>query len=144
MGRRRRGPPAGRFGGWIYWQEKRNSDAAEQIGELHAVLTDIASGRKQDIPQRVDSSGEVAQRCVRASAMLTDAALALEQNNRSAAIAKYRELVDDKGLPQVYRDVGDDPPDRAGIRHAQAGAGHRPAASRWPRPAIPGSEARAK
>ena len=38
--------------------------------------------------------------------MLTEAALALEQNNRSAATAKYREIVDDKGLPQVYRDAG--------------------------------------
>ena len=38
--------------------------------------------------------------------MLTDAALALEKNNRSAAITKYRELANDKGLPQLYRDVG--------------------------------------
>ena len=34
-----------------------------------------------------------------------ETALALEQNNRSAAIAKYRELANDNGLAQVYRDV---------------------------------------
>lgn len=93
-------------GGWIYWQEKRNSDAAAQTEELHAVLTDISSGRRQDIPQRIDALEQSHSDAVRASAMLTEAALALEQNNRSAAIAKYREIVDDKGMPQVYRDVG--------------------------------------
>lgn len=93
-------------GGWIYWQEKRNRDAAKQSEELHAVLSDVSSGRRQNIPQRIDALEESHSDAVRASAMLTDAALALEQNNRSAAIAKYREVVDDKGLPQVYRDVG--------------------------------------
>jgi hypothetical protein len=93
-------------GGWIYWQEKRNSEAAAQTEELHAVLTDIGSGRKQDIPQRIDALEKSHSDAVRASAMLTEAALALEQNNRAAAIAKYREIVDDKGLPQIYRDMG--------------------------------------
>lgn len=93
-------------GGWIFWQERRNRDAAAQSEELHAVLTDVARGGRQDIPQRIDTLEKSHSDAVRASAMLTDAALALEQNNRSAAIAKYRELVDDKGLPQVYREVG--------------------------------------
>jgi hypothetical protein len=93
-------------GGWIFWQDKRNRDAAAQSEELHSILTDVASGRRQNIPQRIDALEKSHSDSVRASAMLTAAALALEQNNRSAAIAKYRELVDDKGLPQVYRDVG--------------------------------------
>jgi hypothetical protein len=38
--------------------------------------------------------------------MLTEAALALEKNNRSAAIAKYREIADDGGLPEIYRNLG--------------------------------------
>lgn len=93
-------------GGWIYWQEKRNRDAAAQTEQLHSVLTDVASGQRKDIPQRIDALEQSHSDAIRASAMLTDAALALEQNNRSAATAKYREIVDDKGLPQVYRDAG--------------------------------------
>jgi len=93
-------------GGWIYWQEKRNRDAASQTEQLHSVLTDVASGQRKDIPQRIDALEQSHSDAIRASAMLTDAALALEQNNRSAATAKYREIVDDKGLPQVYRDAG--------------------------------------
>ena len=93
-------------GGWIYWQEKRNRDAAAQTEQLHSVLTDVASGQRKNIPQRIDALEQSHSDAIRASAMLTDAALALEQNNRSAATAKYREIVDDKGLPQVYRDAG--------------------------------------
>ena len=43
-------------GGWIYWQEQRNRDAAAQSEELHAVLTDVASGRGQTVPQRIDTA----------------------------------------------------------------------------------------
>lgn len=93
-------------GGWIFWQERQNQRAAEQSEELHSVFTDIASGRRQNIPQRVDAFEKSHSDAVRASAMLTDAAVALEQNNRPAAITKYREIVDDKGLPQIYRDLG--------------------------------------
>ena len=42
---------------------------------------------------------------MRASANLTQAAIALEKNDRSAAIAKYRAVADDKSLPEVYRNV---------------------------------------
>ena len=61
-------------GGWIYWQEKRNAEAAAQSEELHAVLTDISAGRSQNIPQRIDALENSHSDAVRASAMLTDAA----------------------------------------------------------------------
>ena len=77
-------------GGWIYWQEQRKREASEQSEQLHSLLTDLAAGRTQTVPQRVAQLETSHSDVVRASAMLTDAAVALEQNNRSAAIAKYR------------------------------------------------------
>jgi hypothetical protein len=38
--------------------------------------------------------------------MLTHAAVALETNDRKTAIAKYRELSNDDGLPDPYRNLG--------------------------------------
>ena len=93
-------------GGFIYWQEYRNRQAAEQSEQLHAVFTDIAKNERQTVPQRLGKLEQSHSEVVRASAILTDAALALDTNNRTAAIAKYRELANDKGLSQVYRDVG--------------------------------------
>ena len=93
------------IGGWIYWEEQQKRTSSDQSEKLHAVLTDLAAGKTQAVPQRVAELEKSHSDVVRASAILTDAALALEKNNRSAAIAKYRELANDNGLAQPYRDV---------------------------------------
>ena len=92
-------------GGWIYWQEQRKREASEQSEQLHSLLTDLAAGRTQTVPQRVAQLETSHRDVVRASAMLTDGAVALESNNRSAAIAKYRELAGDKDIAEPFRDV---------------------------------------
>ena len=92
-------------GGWIYWEEQQKRTSSDQSEKLHAVLTDLAAGKTQAVPQRVAELEKSHSDVVRASAILTDAAVALEKNNRSAAIAKYRELANDKGLAQPFRDV---------------------------------------
>ena len=95
----------GAVGGWIYWEEHRGRSSADQSEQLHAVLTDIASGKRQTVPQRIAELEKSHSDVVRASATLTDAAFALEQNNRTAAIAKYRGMVGDESLAQPFRDV---------------------------------------
>ncbi|MDQ3471514.1 MAG: hypothetical protein M3428_03930, partial [Pseudomonadota bacterium] len=42
---------------------------------------------------------------VRASALLTEAAIALEANDRSTALAKYKAL-SDGGMPEAYQQLG--------------------------------------
>ena len=96
----------GAVGGWMYWQEQRKQQAAEQSEQLHSIFTDISARRRQTVPQRLDRLETSHSDAVRASAILTDAALALETNNRSAALAKYRELANARGMAQVYRDIG--------------------------------------
>lgn len=92
-------------GGWIYWQNQRSRAAAEQSEQLHALITDIAAGRNQTVPQRIDQLEKSHSDAVRASATLTGAAVALEQNKRTDAITMYRELANDKGMAQPYRDI---------------------------------------
>jgi hypothetical protein len=93
------------IGGWIYWEEQQKRTSSDQSEKLHALLTDISTGKTQTVPQRVAELEKSHSDVVRASASLTDAAVALEKNNRSAAIAKYRELVNDKDVAQPFRDV---------------------------------------
>ena len=69
------------------------------------MLTDISAGQTQTVPQRVAELEKSHSDVVRAAATLTDAAVALEKNNRSAAIAKYRELAADEDVAQPFRDV---------------------------------------
>lgn len=92
-------------GGWIYWEQHSNKKAAEQSEKLHAIFGDIAAGKAETVQQRLQELEQSNNDLVRASANLTQAAIALDKNDRSAAIAKYRAVADDKSLPEVYRDV---------------------------------------
>ena len=94
-------------GGWLYWQNKQKADAATDSEALAQVYTDIGAGRLATVPQRLDglvTNG--ATDAVRASALFTRAAVAIEQGDRPLAIAKYNQVANDKGLPAPYRDLG--------------------------------------
>lgn len=95
----------GAVGGWLYWQNRQQEQAAQQSEELSRVFADIAAERMQTVPQRLEQLEDSRSDVVRASALLTQAAVALERNDRAAAIASYRELADDSGMAQVYRDL---------------------------------------
>jgi hypothetical protein len=92
-------------GGWIYWQDRQEKAAAEQSVFLAQIYTDIGAGKLAIVPQRLDALVGETSGALRASAMLTRAAVAVEQNDRPQAIAKFREIAADDGLPQPYRDL---------------------------------------
>ncbi len=93
------------IGGWLYWQDKRKADAAEDSEVLAQVYTDIGAGKLATVPQRLDSLASEGRGAVRASALFTRAAVAIQQSDRATAIAKYNEIAADDGLAQPYRDL---------------------------------------
>ena len=93
-------------GGWLYWQNKQKSDAATESEAMSQIFTDIGAGRLTTVPQRLDTLSRDGTAAVRASVLFTRAAVAIEQNDRPLAIAKYHAVADDKGLPAPYRDLG--------------------------------------
>jgi len=93
-------------GGWLYWQDQQQKDAARESEQMAVVYKDIAAGNLATVPQRLDALATGGSDAVRASALFTRAAVALEQSDRPTAIAKYHQVADDKGLPAPYRDLG--------------------------------------
>ena len=93
-------------GGWIYWEQQQKQQSAAQSEELHAVFGDIADQQMKTVPQRLDKLDDSSNDIVKASAILAEAAVALDKNDRAAATAKYRQVAGDKGLPPAYRDLG--------------------------------------
>lgn len=93
-------------GGWIYWEQHQKNASAAESEELHAVFGDIADKQLKTVPQRLDKLDDSGNDVVKGSALLAEAAIALDKNDRAAAIAKYREIAGEKGLPQAYRDLG--------------------------------------
>jgi len=93
-------------GGWLYWQERQRAAAAVDSEVLAQVYTDIGAGRMANVPQRLDALAGNGKGAVRASALFTRAAVAIEQNDRATATAKFNEIAADENLAAPYRDLG--------------------------------------
>ena len=95
----------GAVGGWLYWQDREIKKAQAQSETLAAIYADIAAQKVANVPQRLKPLEESSNEIVSATARLTRAAVALESNDRQTALAQYKSLADDKGMPKPYRDL---------------------------------------
>ena len=92
-------------GGWIYWQQRQHQKAERQVEQLAETYKNIAGGKVDaSVPQlnQLATNGTAA---VRASALFASAAIALEKKDTNGAIAKFRAIASDAGLPKPYRDM---------------------------------------
>lgn len=92
-------------GGWIYWKHRQQQQAERQIEQLAAIYRDIGSGKVDRAPQQLVPLAKDGSPALRASAMFTQAAIALEKNDAKGATAKFREIAGDEDLPKPYRDM---------------------------------------
>jgi hypothetical protein len=92
-------------GASLYWQNRQQEQAAAQSEQLSAIITDISGGIVKTAPARLDAMAAKGNDAYRASALLTRAALAVQQHDLKLAAAKYHEVAADDGLPQPYRDL---------------------------------------
>ena len=92
-------------GGWIYWQEQRKVEAAEETEALAKIYSDIGAGNAKAAPAQLQPLAQSDRTAVRASALFTQAAIALEQNDRAKALAAYTMIAADKDLPDAYRNL---------------------------------------
>ena len=93
-------------GGWLYWQERQRAEAAEDSEILSQIYSDIGAGKMATVPKRLDALADDGKGAVRATALFTGAAVALEQNDRATATAKYNAIASDEDLAAPYRDLG--------------------------------------
>ena len=92
-------------GGYLFWQERQRAAAEGHGEELSQVLTDIGNGNIGTAPARLQKLRDVNSEGYRAAAMLTEAALAVQQNDRKTAIERYAAVAADESLPGAYRDL---------------------------------------
>ena len=93
------------IGGYLYWQDRQQKAAALDSETLSKIITDIGERNLGTVPARLDILADTGSDGVRAAATLTRAALAVEQNDRKLAAAKYRQIAADTKLAQPYRDL---------------------------------------
>jgi hypothetical protein len=92
-------------GGYLYWQKKQQEKATAKSEELMAIYNDIGSGKTDAAKKKLQPLETAGSDVVRSLALLTEAAIALDANDRDTALAKYRTISADKGIPEPYRDL---------------------------------------
>jgi hypothetical protein len=91
--------------GYLYWQNHRQEQAGKRGEELSAVFEDIQAGKMKGAEPRLDAIAKEGGPGYRAAALLTKADLAIVQNNVPAAVALFKTLAEDEGLPAPYREL---------------------------------------
>ena len=91
--------------GWLYWQERQQQKAAAQSEELSAIFMDIGTGKIPTAKARLQALEGSSSDVMLATTLLTQAAIALEQNDRSTALAKYKAL-STGDVPEPYQQLG--------------------------------------
>jgi hypothetical protein len=92
-------------GGMIWYQQHRENLAATHVEQLATIYKDIGSGNTSKVPEQLDDLSNSSSKAVRASAMFTRAALALQQNDQKLALATFKKISDDDSFPRPYRDA---------------------------------------
>ena len=92
-------------GGIIWYQQHREDRAAEHVEQLAQIYKDIGTGNTAKAPQQLDDLSNSSSKAVRASAMFTRAALALQQNDQKFAISTYKTIAEDSSFPDAYRNA---------------------------------------
>lgn len=91
--------------GWIYWQNEQKKETAQDSEALARVYDEIGTGKLDAAPRQLQQLGSDGNQVVRATALLTEAAIALQRNDRTTAISRYRTLSQEEGLPEAHRDL---------------------------------------
>ena len=92
-------------GGMIWYQQHREQRAEAQVEELAQIYKDIGVGNTAKVPQQLEDLSHSGSKGVRATALFTRAAFAIQQNDLKSAIATYKQISEDSSLPQAYRDA---------------------------------------
>jgi hypothetical protein len=92
-------------GGFIYWQQHQEQRSEGQVEQLAEIYKNIGSGAPGAAAKQLDDLSSSGSKGVRATALFTRAALAIQQNDIKLATAKYRDIAADSSLPRPYRDA---------------------------------------
>lgn len=91
--------------GYLYWQNQQQKQSAQKSEELMAIYDQIGSGQNEQAQQGLEGLKDADNDMVRSLALLADAAVALDGNDRAAALANYRAVANDGDLPEAYRNL---------------------------------------
>lgn len=91
--------------GYLYWQNQQQKQSAQKSEELMAIYDQIGSGQDEQALKKLEGLKGENNDIVRSLALLAHAAVALDSNDRAAALADYRAVASDDDLPESFRNL---------------------------------------
>jgi len=92
-------------GGIIYWHQYRGQRAEGQVEQLAQINVRLDRGNTSGAAQQLGDLSNSGSAAVRATAEFGLASVALKQGDSKQAIARYRAIAADSGLPPPFRDL---------------------------------------
>ena len=92
-------------GGIIWYQQHREQLAEQHVEQLAQIYKDIGVGNTSKVAPQLDDLSRSESKAVRATAMFTRAAFAVEQNDQKLAVSTYQKIASDSSLPDAYRNA---------------------------------------
>jgi hypothetical protein len=92
-------------GGLIYWHQYRGQRTEQQVEQLAQINVRLDTGNPKAAAQQLGNLTASNSDAVRGTAMFGLASLSLRQGDTKQAIAKYRDIAADTGLPDSFRNL---------------------------------------
>jgi hypothetical protein len=92
-------------GGFLYWQNRQQQKAGERSEQMAAIFRDVGTGKAATVQPRLEQVASDSRGATAATARFAKAAVALENNDRQAALAEYGKIASDEGLAEAYRNA---------------------------------------
>ena len=93
----------GVIGGWIWWQNRQQQQAADQGDALITALDSLETGNTKAAEPKVAQLVENGSEGYRLSALFTRANMQIQAGNRAAAIATLKGIADDSDAAEPFR-----------------------------------------
>ena len=93
------------FGGWLWWQDSRESQLEERSETLVTVLDQLEGGQIAQAQGDLATLAADGSSATAVSAKLAQAAIALNQNRQADAVKALDQVAADDDAPQAYRDL---------------------------------------
>jgi hypothetical protein len=95
----------GAIAAFLFWQNRQQEQAAQRSEQLAQIFRQVGTPAEKTVPAQLDSLAADSEDAIRATAVFAKAAVALNNNDRAAALAEYSKIAGDEGLPQAHRDL---------------------------------------
>ncbi|MCL6728956.1 tetratricopeptide repeat protein [Sphingomonas hankyongi] len=92
-------------GGWIYWQHRQEARAQAQVEQISDIYQRLGANNRKGVSEQLDALSKDGSNAVRASALVTRAVMAIEDNDLKLATEKFHQVASDDKLPKPYRDL---------------------------------------